>query len=133
MAQAEYQAALRLFPPSASGWQARVLTCSSLNGAGIAEIWDAVVEHHRFVSRSGHFAERRRAQLVDWFEEAVQGGILDAYQSDAEVASRQQSLLDDVLLGELSPSSAASILVDLFLGARFPTEQGPRLAGGENP
>lgn len=133
MAQAEYQAALRLFPPSASGWQARVLTCSSLNGAGIAEIWDAVVEHHRFVSRSGHFAERRKAQLVDWFEEAVQGGILDAYQSDAQVASRQQGLLDDVLLGELSPSKAASILVDLFLGARFPPEQGADLAGGENP
>jgi LAO/AO transport system kinase len=118
LAQAEYQAALRLFPPSPSGWQPRVLTCSAQQGSGIPEIWDVVVEHHRFVSRTGYFQERRRAQLVDWFEAAVQSEILDAYQRDQAVAAQQKALLAGVLEGEISPSKAAATLVDLFLGKR---------------
>jgi LAO/AO transport system kinase len=118
LAQAEYQAALRLFPPSPSGWQPRVLTCSAQQGTGIAEIWDVVVEHHRFVSRTGYFAERRRTQLVDWLEAAVQTEILDAYLRDQAVAGQHETLLADVLDGEISPSKAAATLVDLFLGKR---------------
>lgn len=115
-AQAEYQAALRLFPPSASGWQPRVLTCSAQENTGIAEIWDGVLEYQRLVSRNGFFAERRQAQLVDWFEAAVETNIVDAYQRDSEVSARHKTLLDEVLQGEISPSKAATTLVDLFLG-----------------
>ncbi len=115
-AQAEYRAALRLFPPSASGWIPRVLTCSAQENTGIAEIWDGVLEYHRLASRNGYFAERRRAQLVDWLEAAVETGIADAYQQDAEVAARHATLLNEVLQGEMSPSKAAAALVDLFLG-----------------
>ncbi|MDZ7636877.1 MAG: methylmalonyl Co-A mutase-associated GTPase MeaB [Bryobacterales bacterium] len=117
-AQAEYQAALRLFPPSPSGWQPRVLTCSAQENTGIAEIWDAVIEHHRFVARSGYFDERRRSQLVDWFEAAVQTDIADAYQRDRSVATRHETLLREVLQGEISPSKAATLLVEQFLGNR---------------
>ena len=98
-AQAEYRAALRLFPPSASGWIPRVLTCSAQENTGIAEIWDGVLEYHRLASRNGYFAERRRAQLVDWLEAAVETGIADAYQQDAEVAARHATLLNEVLQG----------------------------------
>lgn len=115
-AQAEYQAALRLFPPSASGWQPRVLTCSAQENTGIAEIWDGVLEYQRLVSRNGFFAERRQAQLVDWFEAAVETNIADAYQRDSEVSARHKTLLNEVLQGEISPSKAATTLVDLFLG-----------------
>lgn len=115
-AQAEYRAALRLFPPSASGWIPRVLTCSAQENTGVAEIWDGVLEYHRLTSRNGYFAERRRAQLVDWFEAAVESDIADAYQRDSGVAARHKALLNEVLQGEISPSKAAAVLVDLFLG-----------------
>ncbi|MCC6264065.1 MAG: methylmalonyl Co-A mutase-associated GTPase MeaB [Bryobacterales bacterium] len=115
-AQAEYRAALRLFPPSASGWQPRVLTCSAQENTGIAEIWDGVVEYHRLTSRNGYFAERRRAQLIDWLEAAVETGIAEAYERDSGVAARRLALLEEVLEGKISPSKAASRLVDLFLG-----------------
>ena len=129
-AQAEYRAALRLFPPSASGWIPRVLTCSAQENTGIAEIWDGVLEYHRLASRNGYFAERRRAQLVDWLEAAVETGIADAYQQDAEVAARHATLLNEVLQGEMSPSKAASALVDLFLG-KLP-RSAPQTGGNGN-
>ena len=121
-AQAEYQAALRLFPPSASGWKPRVLTCSAQENTGIAEIWDGVIEYQRLVSRNGYFAERRQAQLVDWFEAAVETNIVDAYQRDSEVNARHKTLLNEVLEGEISPSKAAATLVDLFLGKHHRSE-----------
>ncbi len=124
-AQAEYQAALRLFPPSASGWQPRVLTCSAQENTGIAEIWDGVLEYQRLVSRNGFFAERRQAQLVDWFEAAVETNIVDAYQRDSEVSARHKTLLNEVLQGEISPSKAATTLVDLFLGKHRCSEPQP--------
>ncbi|MCZ2154461.1 MAG: methylmalonyl Co-A mutase-associated GTPase MeaB, partial [Bryobacterales bacterium] len=122
-AQAEYRAALRLFPPSASGWNPPVLTCSAVENTGIAEAWESVMEYRRLVSRSGYFTDRRHAQLVDWFEEAVENEILDAYQQDREIHRRHAALLDEVLHGGVSPSKAAMTLVSLFLGKR--TNSGP--------
>ena len=44
-ARIEYANALHLFPASADGWTPRVLTCSALNGEGIAEVWQMVLDH----------------------------------------------------------------------------------------
>ncbi len=117
-AQAEYRAAMRLFPPAASGWKPPVLTCSAIENTGIAEAWESVMEYRRLVSRSGYFTDRRHAQLVDWFEEAVENEILDAYQRDHEIHRRHAALLDEVLRGGVSPSNAAMTLMNLFLGKR---------------
>lgn len=114
-ARAEYQTALRLFPPTASGWQPRVLTCSALSNQGIPEIWDSVVEHHRYVKRTGYFDERRRAQLADWLEAAIADQIQEAFARDPDVAAGYQRLRETVLTGEVSPSRAAADLVERFL------------------
>ncbi len=132
-AQAEYRAALRLFPPSASGWKPRVLTCSAQENTGIAEIWDGVLEYHRLTSRNGYFAERRRVQLVDWLEAAVETGIADAYQQNGEVAAHHAALLNEVLEGRISPSKAAAALVELFLGKLPRPEPQPVSDGDGTP
>jgi LAO/AO transport system kinase len=117
-ARAEYQTALRMFPPTASGWQPRVLTCSALTNTGIPEIWDAVVDHHRLVSRSGFLRDRRQAQLVDWLEAAIADQIQDAFRQDASVAATQDSLRVQVRDAAVSPSKAAAELVAQFLRNR---------------
>ncbi len=114
-ARAEYQTALRMFPPTPSGWQPRVLTCSALTNAGIPEIWDAVVEHHRHVKRTGFLQERRQSQLVDWLEAAIADQIQEAFERDPEVAADYQRLRETVSDGEASPSRAAAELVSRFL------------------
>ncbi|MGC4048962.1 MAG: hypothetical protein QM757_05495 [Paludibaculum sp.] len=44
-ARVEYSNALHLFPISPDGWSPKVLTCSSLTGEGVAEVWESVLEH----------------------------------------------------------------------------------------
>ena len=46
-AQADYKAALALLRPGTAGWAPEVLTCSALEGTGIAEVWQAVRRHRR--------------------------------------------------------------------------------------
>jgi LAO/AO transport system kinase len=47
LAQAEYQNALHLFPPSGNGWETRVLTCSALDNQGSAPSTDAAERFFR--------------------------------------------------------------------------------------
>jgi LAO/AO transport system kinase len=113
-AMAEYQTALRLFPPGASGWRPRVLTCSALTNQGITRIWDTVREHHRFVKSSGHFEERRRRQMAEWLESAIADHIQEAFHADSAVAARHEELRRQVMEGGVSPSRAAADLVSQF-------------------
>ena len=43
LAQAEYRAALHLFPPSSSGWRPAVQICSALEKTGIKELWEGML------------------------------------------------------------------------------------------
>src|SRR4029079_6451707 len=52
-ARVEYAGALHLFPASADVWTPRVLTCSSLSGAGIAEVWQMALAHRELVAGNG--------------------------------------------------------------------------------
>lgn len=117
-ARAEYQTALRLFPPTPSGWRPRVLTCSALSNAGIPEIWDAVVEHHRMVKQTGFLQDHRRAQLVDWLEAAIADQIQEAFERDPDLADEHQRLRQLVMEAGASPSKAAAGLVARFLRNR---------------
>ena len=42
-AKNEFKLALQLFPKKKSNWKPQVLTCSSLTGEGLAEIWDCLL------------------------------------------------------------------------------------------
>jgi LAO/AO transport system kinase len=121
-AQAEYQAALRLFPPSASGWPPRVLTCSAIRCAGIAEIWDAVVEHHHFIRQSGYLERRRQRQLVEWLDAAINDKIQEAFEQDTALAADYDRLKMLVTAKEASPSKAAAELVARFLRGQVETQ-----------
>ena len=61
-ARHEYASALHLFPASPDGWAPVVVTCSALTGAGIAELWAAVLEHRVQLEANGWFAVRRAEQ-----------------------------------------------------------------------
>ena len=52
-ARIEYAGALHLFPASADGWTPRVLTCSSTEKTGIAEVWEMVLDHRALLEGNG--------------------------------------------------------------------------------
>jgi LAO/AO transport system kinase len=113
-ARIEYSGALHLFPVPADGWMPQVLTCSALDGQGIAEIWDMVLEHQKQIEQSGHLARRRSQQALAWMRELVLSGLNDSFRSNKAVSARLPQLRDCVARGEVTPFAASRELMALF-------------------
>jgi LAO/AO transport system kinase len=106
----EYGHALEILRSDPGGWSPRVLSCSSFEDRGVADVWAAVVAHRRFLSSGDQLAQRRRTQRVRWFREAVDEQLRERILGDPETAQRLSKLIDQVAAGDLSPTAAAARL-----------------------
>ena len=113
-ARADYASALRLFRPSPDGWSPRVLTVSSLNGKGIVELWEMILEHHAHCDVSGFLERRRDAQALEWMHELIGHGLEDLFRTNLAVGSRLPELEAAVQQGSMTPSAAARELLSIF-------------------
>jgi LAO/AO transport system kinase len=113
-----YESALKLFPPHASGWSPRVVTCSSRTGEGIAAIWKMVLEHHGQTLRSGWYERNRREQARKAMYAAIENGLRDQFFSHSGVKRDLATLETEVLEGRISAYRAARQLLDRFSGAK---------------
>jgi LAO/AO transport system kinase len=65
-----------------SGWTPPMVATQALEGAGIAELWDAVNAHDRYLRDSGELTAKRRQA----FEHRVRGLVLGALERRVEAA-----------------------------------------------
>jgi len=113
-ARIEYSNALHLFPASADGWTPRVLTCSAIEGAGVAETWDMVLEHRAQLEASGHLATRRSHQALEWMRELVSMGLEDSFRDHRGVSARLPRLEEAVGHGQVTPFAASRELLHIY-------------------
>jgi len=113
-ARAEYEHALHLFPASADGWSPPVMTCSSITGEGLAEVWRMILDHRRLVEDKGFLAERRSRQALEWMNELLLIGIEDSFRKDPKVAERLPLLQEEVRRGAVTPFAASRDLLRLY-------------------
>ncbi|MBX3245657.1 MAG: methylmalonyl Co-A mutase-associated GTPase MeaB [Myxococcales bacterium] len=112
-ARAEHRAALRLL----RGREIPVLTCSSLEGTGLSEVWQTLVETRAAAEASGALAARRERQMVRWMWRMLEDGLFAALRRHAGVRARLPVLEAEVRGGRVPPTAAALELLGLF-GAR---------------
>jgi LAO/AO transport system kinase len=113
-ARAEYASALHLFPPSGDGWTPQVVTCSAINNAGLADIWQMVLTHEAQLSATGRIAERRTRGDLQWMEDLVSMGLAEMFQTQPAVAQRLPTLQREVREGRVTPLAASRELLGLF-------------------
>ncbi len=113
-ARHDYENALHLFPASADGWTPRVVTCSALEREGIAEIWQAVLEHRALVESNGWFARLREEQALEWMREAILLGLEQEIRRDRVVTDHLAAMRAEVRSGRLSPFRAARNVLTAF-------------------
>lgn len=119
VARMDVQRALHLFPKTESGWQPAVISCSSTEGRGIAQIWDLMQQYSKTTNASGYFSARRKQQQVEWFESALQNEIIRILLTNKENIHLRQQYLLDVTAGKVIPSVAARNLASqLFRNSR---------------
>jgi LAO/AO transport system kinase len=113
-ARIEYSHALHLFPASVDGWTPTVKTCSSLNGEGVAEVWQMVISHWKLVEGNGFLAQRRSRQALEWMNELVMLGLEESFRADHAVSSRLPLLQEEVRQGQMTPFTASRELLRMF-------------------
>ena len=111
----EYRNALRLLHPRSANWKVEVQTCSARDGVGIAEAWDAVLQHRETLEASDQLMQRRAAQARDWMWSEVSESLIASLQSDAKVRKQIPAMEAAVSEGEIPPTVAAARLLDIFL------------------
>lgn len=100
---------------SPAQWKPRVLTISSLENKGIAEMWRMILEHNAITTASGHFEETRNLQKRKWVEEVMDRQFKHLLNKPALV-QKKEKLLKAIMEGDLLPSEAAHQLWNSIAG-----------------
>jgi LAO/AO transport system kinase len=108
----ELAGAIRLIYPRETLWRPPVLTMSAVEGRGLTELWETVLEHRQVLTDAGEFEARRRAQRVEWTWSMVRDAVLDRVLSHPGVREIRAEVERQVRDGELTPTLAAQHLLD---------------------
>ncbi|QXG77198.1 methylmalonyl Co-A mutase-associated GTPase MeaB [Modestobacter sp. L9-4] len=103
-----------------------VLTCAGLTGAGVPEVWAALVAHQDRLRETGELAERRRSQQVRWMWQLVHDGLDHALRTHPAVAALAPRLEAAVLAGGLTPAAAGDQVLRTFLTSTDAPPTDPR-------
>ncbi len=111
MAAVEYRNALQLFPVSESGWKPQVVTCSAVTKLGITGLWELTEEYFNTIKHSGYFRLRRNLQAKNWMYEVIYGRIKEKFYNQPGIKQKLSEMEQKVLSGEVSPVTAAGIII----------------------
>ena len=114
LAQAQFRSALRLFPPTASGFQPEVLTYSGYYEIGIAEVWEMIDRYFAFVKENGYFEKKRYEQARYWMYETIDTRLRNNFYNNPDVADMLGDLEKQVLGNRLSSFIAAGKVLDFY-------------------
>lgn len=126
LARTQYHEALRLFPPTESGWVPGVETCSSITGDGLRKIDEILKAYFEFTAGSEYFQRNRREQSIYWMNESIDNQLREGFYSDSAVSHELEIISREVLAGRTSSFTAARKLI-----AKYLNEGGKGLKGTE--
>lgn len=112
---AEYRNALRLLHPRTMNWRVPVLTCSSVHGRGVKDVWEQIGAYREHLMASGEFDARRRGQARAWMWSETSDSLLTAMREDSATRQLIPELEKAVCEGRLPPTVAAQRLLAAFL------------------
>ncbi len=113
-AQAAYQNALHLMPPTEYGWIPPVQTCSALEGTGMAEVWNTLEKYAKLTQANGYFAHNRQEQNLRWLHETIRQELEERFYQDDRVKNQLAQLEDEVRSGRMAALKAAQNLLQHY-------------------
>lgn len=113
-ALAEYRNALHLFPPAESAWSPRVLTCSALEGGGLDQIWETILEYIVTIKENGFFERNRSRQARYWMYEFIEDALRSDFYARPGMKSKLQELEAEVLAGTKTSFHAAMEILGIY-------------------
>lgn len=112
----DYRNALFFMHPRAANWEVPVEACSSLDGEQAEHVWNIVQQFKSSREAEGLIEANRAAQAKNWMWNEIRSGLVERLKADPEVAKKVAKLEKAVIGNQLSPTSAADELMDIFIG-----------------
>jgi LAO/AO transport system kinase len=114
MARQQYATAMHLLSPPSPDWSTPVLMCSSLTGAGLAEIWDAVLKHRKIMQEKGELERKRHEQSRLWMWALVKEGMEEWFYKNAQVVNLLPLIEKEVVSGKITATSGAAQILSFL-------------------
>lgn len=113
--KSEYTSALKYMRRKSPLWRPKVKMMSSLTGDGMGDVWDAMQKYNSVMVESGHKLEKRAIQRQKWMWAYINSRLLEIFSKNSSVKARRGNLETLVKNRNISPGTAADILIDSFL------------------
>ncbi len=114
MAREEYARALHYLQPRTEGWATEVRTASAMEGTGIPEIWDLVMEYRDITQKSGYLEKQRRQQAMEWLHSMLREKIHGLFYNNEKIQKLLPDIEKEVLEGQIPVTQAALELLQKF-------------------
>lgn len=121
----ELMGAMRLMMPGRDVRRPPVLTCSALTGAGLDEVWQAVLEHRAHLEERHSLAGRRAQQQQDWMWALVDAELTDGVRSAPAVQAERAAIEEAVRVGTTSAVEGAARVLSLYAAQLRAAEDPP--------
>ena len=95
-AKNEFKLALQLFPKKKSNWKPQVLTCSSITGDGLAEIWDCITNYVNLTKKNNYFYENRINQNKSWLLQIIDYSLRKSFFNRKSVKMKLDNLIKKI-------------------------------------
>jgi LAO/AO transport system kinase len=118
VSKAEFEAALRMLPPKHTFWQPQVILTSAISGTGIGEVWQNISDFFVRMREQNRLQERRSQQLKHLLSTVLEEMLKKEFFTHPEVINSKKQVEQQVLSGELSPFSGATLLMEAFTRRR---------------
>jgi LAO/AO transport system kinase len=113
-AAGEYRSALHILSARSEHWHPPVVTYSALTGAGIAELWQKILDHRSAMNASGEFAARRRQQQVKWMWSMLEQRLMSRLRADPSIRAKVKKTEAEVAEGHIAPAVAAEQIAEML-------------------
>ena len=114
LAKVEFNRALHLFPAKNSGWNPKVMTCSSITKEGIETVWQTISDYLQLTTSNHFFDEKRQEQNQYWMMETIEEQLKNDFYHDSSIKKLLLENKKAVQNNELSPFAAATILLEHY-------------------
>ncbi|MGI9292247.1 MAG: methylmalonyl Co-A mutase-associated GTPase MeaB [Gammaproteobacteria bacterium] len=110
----DYRKALMFMHPRTANWEVPVMTCSAVDGGQTEEIWSLVKKFQANQMTDNQIEKNRAEQARNWMWNEIRNGLVERLKADKTVAKKAAELELAVTSNQLSPTTAADELMDLF-------------------
>ncbi|MFC7684781.1 methylmalonyl Co-A mutase-associated GTPase MeaB [Ureibacillus sp. GCM10028918] len=106
----EYMQILHFLQPATKGWMSKALPVSSIEKAGLTDVWEMICQFETTIKSTSIWEARRREQTKEWFHTMIRDTLIDAFFQNSDRKSQVKSIEEAILQGEITVTQGVSKL-----------------------